>query len=452
MSLRSLRLGVLRGGLCLLFIFILTGQSVYITHADTAEEIQNQIETHNKKISDLEAEIATFQKQLNVISGQKQTLQSEIATLDLTRKKITAQITVTQNKISATNLALNRLALTITNKSEAIALDKRAVANSMRSLQAMDDTTTLEQLFSSDSLAEGWTRIDQTTAVNEALRVNANDLASAKIVLIDQHAEVEKTKKQLSKLNSELLGQQGELDANKRAKQQLLASTKATESSYQSIIATKRAQQKAFESELSALENSLKTIINPSAIPRIGTGVLAWPFSSSFMEGCKGKAGYLGNNYCITQFFGTTPFSTANPQVYNGAGHNAIDMGIPSGTAVLSALSGTVQGTGNTDLVRGCYSYGKWVLIRHGNGLDTLYAHLSSISVSKGQSVSTGSIIGYSGMTGYATGPHLHFGVYASEGTQILTLQQYRGATSPCASATMPVAPKNAYLNPMSYL
>lgn len=452
MSFRSLGHVVLRGGLCLLFIFVLSAQTPIITHADTAEEIQNQIDTHNKKITDLEAEIAAFQKQLNVISGQKQTLQSQIASLDISRKKITAQITVTQNKIAATNLTLNRLGLNILSKSEAIALDERAVAEAIRDVQTAGDASFIEQLLASDSFSTGWTLVDNTATINEALRTNVQDLSSDKNVLLGQQKIVEATKKELSTLNAQLISQQGELDANKKAKQQLLATTKATETTYQEIIATKKAQQKAFESELSTLENSLKAVINPGAIPQVRTGVLAWPFSASFMDGCKGKAGYLGNNFCVTQFFGTTPFSTANPQVYNGSGHNAIDIGVPSGTAVLAALSGTVVGTGNTDSVRGCYSYGKWILLKHGNGLDTLYAHLSSISVSAGQSVSTGTVIGYSGMTGYATGPHLHFGVYATEGTQILTLQQYRGATSPCANATMPVAPKNAYLNPMSYL
>jgi murein DD-endopeptidase MepM/ murein hydrolase activator NlpD len=91
-------------------------------------------------------------------------------------------------------------------------------------------------------------------------------------------------------------------------------------------------------------------------------------------------------------------------------------------------------------------------MIKHANGLDTMYAHLSEIDVSKGDTLNTGDVLGYSGMTGYATGPHLHFGVYASAGVQILTLNQFRGAVTPCANATMPVAPNNAYLNPMSYL
>lgn len=160
----------------------------------------------------------------------------------------------------------------------------------------------------------------------------------------------------------------------------------------------------------------------------------------------------LGNLHCITQYFGNTSFSTANPQVYNGAGHNGVDFSAPTGTPIEAALTGTVMDTGNTDAVPGCYSFGKWVLIKHSNGLATLYAHLSSIGVSKGQAVATGDVIGNSGMTGYATGPHLHFAVYASQGVSVMSLAEYRGATSPCASAKMPVAPKDAYLNPMSYL
>ncbi len=423
-----------------------------VAYADTASDIQAQIDAHNKQISDLDAQIAGFQKQLNTVTGQKQTLQTQIAALDLNRQKLTAQITQTQNQIAATNLKLNQLALNIGDKNASISLDKNTVESSMRTLQQTGDSSIIEQVLSNDTFAAGWEAVDQTTAMNDALRTNASNLTSAKQVLTDQQTQVAATKAQLSTFNATLISQQAELDANTKAKQALLKQTKATESTYQSLIATKKAQQKAFQSELSSLEDSLKVTINPATIAHVGSGVLAWPMSQTFLASCIGKAGALGNNYCITQFFGTTPFSTANPQVYNGSGHNAIDIGMPIGTPVLAALGGTVAGTGNTDLVPGCYSYGKWVLLKHANGLDTLYAHLSQISVGKGDSVSTGTALGYSGMTGYATGPHLHFGVYVSSATQILTLQQFRGATTPCANATMPVAPKEGYLNPMSYL
>jgi murein DD-endopeptidase MepM/ murein hydrolase activator NlpD len=130
---------------------------------------------------------------------------------------------------------------------------------------------------------------------------------------------------------------------------------------------------------------------------------------------------------------------------------------VPIGTPVEAALAGTVLATGDTDLAHDaagdqCYSFGKWIMLEHDNGLNTMYAHLSVISVTKGQSVSQGDVIGYSGMTGYATGPHLHFGVYATAGVKILTLGEFRGATTPCENASMPVAPADAYLNPLSYL
>ena len=78
-----------------------------------------------------------------------------------------------------------------------------------------------------------------------------------------------------------------------------------------------------------------------------------------------------------------------------------------------AALSGTVVGSGNMDTAGGgrCRAYGKWVMIKHANGLSTLYAHLSLIAVTTGQELLTGQVLGYSGNTGATTGPHLHFEV-----------------------------------------
>jgi murein DD-endopeptidase MepM/ murein hydrolase activator NlpD len=167
------------------------------------------------------------------------------------------------------------------------------------------------------------------------------------------------------------------------------------------------------------------------------------------MEKCKAKEKALKNIYCLTQYFGSTDFARSG--AYNGSDHNGIDFGVSTGTRVISALAGTVTATGNTDLVRGCYSYGKWVLIKHANGLSTLYAHLSVISVSQGQVLETGDSIGFSGATGYATGPHLHFTVYASDGVRLVKMGDIKAKTS-CAAAVIPVAPTDAYLNPMQYL
>jgi len=128
-----------------------------------------------------------------------------------------------------------------------------------------------------------------------------------------------------------------------------------------------------------------------------------------------------------------------------------MDFGISQGTPVRASLSGVVVETGNTDAIRGCYSYGKWVLVKHNNGLSTLYAHLSVISSNAGQSISSGDVIGFSGNTGYSTGPHLHYSVYLSDAVQVVRLGDIKKITN-CAAARIPVAPLEAYLNPLDYL
>ena len=424
---------------------------VSVSRAETVDDIKAQIDTHNSKIQAIEAEIATYQKQLNVLGTQHQTLQTAIKSIDVTRQQTASQISATQNRISASNLKLNELSYEIADKEDVIRLDKAVLGKAFRDIQSATDASLIEQLLSSESLGEAWLVVDQTTDLSRSLESHASDLFVAKTELTAQHTSVAATKQKLSSLNEELKSQKKSLDLAKSEKDKLLSQTKSQESTYQSLIAKKRAEQKVFEAALQGLESSLKSI-GSGNIPHVGKGILAWPFKPSFMATCPGKSGALGNNFCITQYFGNTAFATANAQIYNGSGHNAIDMGAPSGTPVTAALSGTVLATGNTDTVPGCYSYGRWVVLKHANGLATLYAHLSSIAVGTGQSVSTGDTIGNSGMTGYATGPHLHFSVYASAGVQIMTLKEYRGASSPCASASMPVAPKDAYLNPMSYL
>ena len=90
--------------------------------------------------------------------------------------------------------------------------------------------------------------------------------------------------------------------------------------------------------------------------------------------------------------------------------HNGTDIAAPQGTPILAAASGTVTIANGTDPWGG--SYGYHVKIDHGRGLETLYAHCSAISVTAGQQVQQGEVIGYVGSTGNSTGNHLHFEVW----------------------------------------
>lgn len=421
-------------------------------HADAASDIQAQIDANKQQVDALQKEIAAFQKQLDVLGEKKSTLQSAISSLTISQQQLAAQIKVTQSKIASANLQIQQLTLSIGNKEASVESDQLAIGKQLRSVSENEQIPFVAMLVSSDSLGSAWQVTDQAIQFNAALAHNIDDLRAARTVLASNRDQVTATRANLLALQNDLKVQKRSVDASKIAQQQLLSQTKNQESNYQKLIAQKEAAEKAFEQELVNLQGQLNLIVHPNLLPKVGSGVLSWPFSNAFMSNCTQRKSVFGNLFCVTQYFGNTPFSTANPQIYNGHGHNAIDIAAPIGTPVYAALGGTVLGTGNTDLVKGCYSFGKWVMIAHGDGLNTLYAHLSEIDVSQGQSIDSRQLVGLSGMTGYATGPHIHFGVYATEGTQIMTLKQFRGATVGCANATMPVATLTAYLNPLSYL
>ncbi len=444
------------------FIFIVSAVSVLgmprFARADAAADIQSQIDANKQQVASLEADIAAFQKQLDVLGTKKNTLQSTISSLTLSQQQLAAQIKVTQSKIASANLQIQQLTLSIGDKESSIAANQAVIASQLREISETDKTSlVVSTLISSDSLGAVWKAADQAVQFNQALRSNIADLRATRTALATNRDQVTAAKADLLALQNNLALQKRSVDANKAAQQKLLSDTRNQESSYQKLIAQKQASEKSFEDELDNLQSQLNLIVHTGLLPKVGTGLLSWPFSSAFMFNCSQRKSVFGNLFCVSQYFGKTPFATANPQVYNGFGHNGIDIVAPIGTPIHAALGGTVLAAGNTDLVHDsaghqCYSFGKWVMLIHGNGINTLYAHLSEIDVSKGQSVSTGQVIGLSGMTGYATGPHLHFGVYATEGTKIMTLRQFRGATIGCADAEMPVATLTAYLNPLSYL
>lgn len=423
-----------------------------ISYADAASDIQAQIDANKKQLATLEADIAAFQKQLDALGTQKNTLQSTISTLAISQKQLASQIQLTQNKIASANLKIRDLSRSIGDKEATIAEHQSAIAKALRDIAEGEQASLVIQVISSHSLGDVWQSADQSIQFNQALTDDVKELRTVRTTLATNRDQVTAAKADLVSLQNDLTSQKRSIDASKTAQQQLLVATRNQETNYQKLIAQKQAAGKAFEDELVVLQGQLNLIVHPGLLPKTGSGVISWPFSTAFMTKCTQRKSLFGNLFCITQYFGDTAFSTANPQLYKGKGHNGIDIAAPIGTPIHASLGGTVLDTGNTDLIKGCYSFGKWIMVIHGNGLSTLYSHLSTIDVSKGQSITTGQIIGLSGMTGSATGPHIHFGVYATEGTQVMTLRQFRGAKIGCADAKMPVATLDAYLNPLSYL
>lgn len=441
--------------IALLMCVFLVGVGGVLVHSvgaqETVEDLRKKIDEGQRQLEEIEKEIKKYEAQLNVVGAEKKTLQNAIHELDLSRDKVKANIRATQQRISSTDLEIEELKREIHVKELEIKKNMEAIAQSFRAIDQMENQTAIEVLLGYDSMAEVWDALEDQSLLQDSLRESTKILQALK----DEYEKAKNTslrkRGELEELNQELSGEENALVSTITQKDRLLDQTKNEEAEYQRLLAEKKAARAQYEKEMREYEAKLQFILDPSTIPAAGSGVLKWPFEPSYITACPSFKSALGNEFCITQYFGNTAFAQSG--AYNGQGHNGVDFRAPVGTKITSALAGSVIATGDTDLARGCYSYGKWVLVRHGNGLSTLYAHLSSISVSVGQQVTTGQLIGYSGNTGYSTGPHLHFSVYATEGVKVQKLGDIPGRPiTACSPVAIPVAGFEAYLNPLNYL
>jgi len=400
-----------------------------VGYAQVADQIRNEISAQQAALEKLNKEIDIYEKELVQVGSKKQTLQTEVNSLDITLKKTSAQVQATQKQISTTELEIQELGGEIQTKEQMIAVDSEAISELMRQLHEFDEATFVENFLSNDSLSGVWATTEGIISLQETMRTHVVSLLGAKEALAsDLDMTTDKKEKLLGHKNT-LASEQESIAVTKKEQANLLSQTKSQESNYQKILADKQAAKKIFQAALDDLESKLQYTLDPSHIPPAGKGVLRWPL----------------DQITVTQQFGRTSDSG---RLYSSGSHNGVDFRASVGTPVKSALSGTVTGTGNSDAIGGCYSYGKWVLVKHGNGLSTLYAHLSQIQVAQGESVGTSAVIGFSGNTGYSTGPHLHFGLYASDAVKVREL----GTNTPCGRAVIPVSAQSGYLNPLDFL
>lgn len=403
------------------------------TAADQISDIKQRIDDRAAEIAKLEADIKAYQDQLQTIGQKANTLKGEITVVDTTRQKLSTDIKVTQNKVASTNLLIEKLELEINNLEGKIDQNKLGIAETMRTINNLETFSPMETILGGNSLTDSWSQIDTLDTAQAEVRRQINHFRDITRELTSKVGDQDKEKKNLLAFENKLADQKKLADKVKAEKDTLLKQTKSSETAYQKLLKEKLARKEQVEAEIAAAEAELKTIIDPTSLPQTGTGALAWPL----------------DKVIITQYFGNTSFATQNAQVYGGKGHNGIDLGTPVGTTLKASRGGTVRGFGNTDTACQGASYGNWILIDHDNGLSTLYAHLSLIKVTAGQQVTVGQLIGYTGNTGYSTGPHLHFSVFATQGVKIDNLQS---KVPGCGLYRLPIASYNSYLNPLSYL
>lgn len=400
------------------------------------EKLREQIEDRGSRLAEIEAEIAKYESDLQEVGAEKKTLQSAINQLELERKKVNAEISKTENLITSTDLEINKLVLEISRTETEIEKAEEAIGAIIRAEYIAGENSLIELLLRHDKLSEFWSTFEAHESIRDTIQVKASDLGTFRELLSEQRAENENRRSELTGLKDQYSEQNEVLVSNREEQAELLEVTKSEEQNYQQLLASQKAAQEQILKELRDFESKLQFFLDPTTIPNPGSAVFSWPLA----------------NVIITQYFGGTEFASRNAAAYGGrAYHPGVDMGAPRGTPILAPLTGTVRATGNTDAVPGCYSWGKWTLIDHANGLSTLYAHQDVLGVSAGQKVNTGDVIGYVGNTGFSTGPHLHFTVYAKDGVNVRRFNEIKTVTS-CGPATTPVAATDAYIDPMLYL
>lgn len=414
-----------------LFLFFF---SFYYSYSQDVSALQNQINDRSVQIKKLQAEIDAYTNQVASTEEEAKTLKAAITNLEGQKKTLLNQITLINLKIQDTEQNIGETIIDINQNKYQIDKNKLSLSKSLLEMKMNEDNNTfLISILGGDgkSLSSILEKTFRLKELNDSINKKVDDIHKQISSLNTSKTIYEEQKTNLSNLSKDLSNQKTLVVQNQQSKNALLIETKNKEQNYKKLIADRKKKVTDLQDEINSFESKIKYILDKSKLPT-GKG-LTWPLSK----------------IVITQYFGDTSFSKTG--AYNGHGHNGVDFGTPIGTQLYASADGVVMGTGNTDEACSRASYGKWILIKHNNGLATLYGHLSVINVSAGQRVSTGDRIGLSGNTGYSTGPHLHFTVIAADAVRIFGPTEYKSRT--CGTyMVMPYAPLNAYLNPMDYL
>jgi murein DD-endopeptidase MepM/ murein hydrolase activator NlpD len=234
---------------------------------------------------------------------------------------------------------------------------------------------------------------DRFLALQEDLEVAKAALEQQRGRADEARAAVEAQRAEVQRLRSELEPVRAAVAVEEDEEARLLADVLARKGEWEQELAQLQAEQAALAQLVS--RGSGEALASASAEDGDSNGGGQPSGGGPFLWPCSGNVG-SGFGYRVHPISGTSRM------------HTGVDIGCANGAPISAAGAGVVAEAG----WRG--GYGNAVVIDHGNGLATLYAHQSSIAASAGQQVSSGQTIGYVGSTGYSTGPHLHWEVWVN--------------------------------------
>ena len=396
--------GLMRRVLCVLLAVVLLVPLSVVVAPDAMAVTQAEIDSLKANAGDLDRQKADLQKQLKAISAdknkamdQKQLLEQQIDVIQAEIRNINQQITKYDELITQAQTGIAQ-----TEQEEAQLYE--LFCQRVRYMEEEGDVNYWAILFNATSFSD---LLDRFIMVDEIMEYDNAVMDS----LISTRKQLQESKTQLETARKE---QQAAKDRQVTARKEL----ESRESEVDKLLAQINKEKKAVEHEVKELEALAKQM---DAEIKKKQKELAAQLAAQGKKITSEK----GYKWPLTDYTNLSSLYAGRIDPFTGkkATHSGIDVPAPKGVKILSAKSGVV--------LTSAYNkggYGNYVVVDHGNGNTTLYAHMSSRSVKAGDVVKQGDVLGLVGTTGRSTGNHLHYEIREND-VRIDPVTRYSGLT-----------------------
>ena len=343
---------------------------------------QSEIDALEEQRDELKAQREEMQAGIDELKNQQAGVLEQKRALDEQNEVYRQELELIEEQVSLYTRLVDEKAAELekatADEAEQLAIYKQHV----RAMEENGEYTYLSIIFGSKSLSQLMSNLDMIGEIMDADKRIYDQYTAAREDAEEIKAEYETTLSALADKQAEYEAEKADLEAKIAEANDMIAQLEEEINSNYDLYLEVLAQEEALESDI---QNMIAEMERQEAANSItSTGTYIWPLP-----------GYSpGSAYGWRM----------HPIYHEMRFHAGEDIGAPSGTPILAADSGmatVIADNGN--------GYGNYIMINHGGGRVTLYAHMSAFAISNGATVSQGQVIGYVGSTGNSTGPHLHF-------------------------------------------
>lgn len=369
------------------------------------DQLNEQIDQKRQQIDELKRQTSIYERNLEQKQDERASLQAQVRDLGESIDQTETQLTLTQTEIEELQLEIQKVQRDIAAREEEIADHREELAGLLRRLYEADQVSQLELVVQEQTFSGFFSRVQTLHSLGSSLQETLNQVLAVKERLDSAKADLQAKRQELDGKRQELESAQVVLEQQQDTKLGFLDAAKDSEQQYQALLSELKRQSASVDSEIETLIQQVndRLAARGEDITQLKPGKLSWPVNPS-----RGISAYFRDP--------TYPFR----KIFE---HPAVDIRAYHGTSVTAAADGVVAIARKLDWVRNSKGKILWpaynfVTIVHGGDIATVYGHLSEVSVTEGQKVKRGQVIGKSGGTpGTAgagrltTGPHLHFEV-----------------------------------------